>query len=515
MRVERLIIASLLLLFIAARLWWLTRFGLYGDEIFSLRLAAASWSDLFANVIRDAVHPPLFYVLLKVWIDVGGESIYWVKLFPVCASIASLAPFYLLCRELKLEPKVSRLALGLMAVNMYMVVYAQDLRMYSLLLFASTCSCWLFVKLLDATESRIGIDLSLFITNLLLVYTHYYGWLLVGAQLTALVILQRHKLKRFIASSLGLVLCFSPWVYLAFRASIEKGGLGANLSWNPRPGMGDFFWFYLNLNGPVSYRWEDYGVFYKVSLGVYALLTLLFFYAIARFLIRLIQDRTERNQKMIALAVMAFLPSVFAMAASYALRHSIWGMRYLIISSVAYFLILSMSVFDLESRLVRAITVSSLIAWAALSGWTELVNREKFAVEPLVKQMIETEMDQNQRIRIYTDDGIVGTTLQFYLDRQGEKRFEIVYVRSFDEPNDSYFWAAFVKYRFDNKPLVQETLAERGFQISDGYTAATHGHKFFLFPVHQVSPSGRIGIRLYSKAIARRKPAPLSKTRGL
>ncbi|HEY7543431.1 MAG TPA: hypothetical protein VID27_01035, partial [Blastocatellia bacterium] len=54
MRVERTITALLLALFVAARLWWLTRFGLYGDEIFSLRLAAGSWSDLVANVIRDA-----------------------------------------------------------------------------------------------------------------------------------------------------------------------------------------------------------------------------------------------------------------------------------------------------------------------------------------------------------------------------------------------------------------------------------------------------------------------------
>jgi uncharacterized membrane protein len=483
MRAKRLIIASLLLLFVVARLWWLTRFGLYGDEIFSLRLASAGWSDLIAQVIRDAVHPPLFYLLLKVWITVGGESIYWVKLFPVFASIASLAPFYFLCRELKLQSVVSRLALGLMAVNMYMVVYAQDLRMYSLLLLASTCSCWLFVKLMNAKENRFATDLSLFVANLLLVYTHYYGWLLVGAQAAALAVLQRHKLKRFVFSALALGLCFSPWVYLAFQSSIAKGGLGANLSWNPRPGIKDFFWFYLNLNGPVSYRWEDYGVFYKVSLGVYALLTLLFFYAVARFLIRLIRNKERNRDSMIALAVMAFLPSVLAFVASYTLSQSIWGMRYLIISSVAYFLILSMSVFDLRPRLMRAITVSSLIVWALLSGWTELVNREKFAVEPMVKQMIETETDQH--IRIYTDDGIVGTTIQFYLDRVGEKRFEIVYVRRFDEIDDAHFWAAFVKYRFDDKRLVQEVLAERGFQISSGYTAATHGHKFFLFPVQR------------------------------
>src|SRR5262245_51748042 len=120
--------------FIALRLWRLTSYGLYGDEIFSLRLASANWTESVAVVARDIVHPPLFYMLVKLWIGIGGDSVLWLKLFPALSSIAALVPLFLLCRELKLKPAAIELALGLMAVNAYLVYYSQELRMYSLLL---------------------------------------------------------------------------------------------------------------------------------------------------------------------------------------------------------------------------------------------------------------------------------------------------------------------------------------------------------------------------------------------
>src|SRR3984957_2184596 len=83
----RATIATILVvgLFIAMRLWRITDFALDGDEIFSVQLATASWHDLFAKAVQDAIHPPLLYVLLKFWIGVGGDSLLWLRLFPVTA----------------------------------------------------------------------------------------------------------------------------------------------------------------------------------------------------------------------------------------------------------------------------------------------------------------------------------------------------------------------------------------------------------------------------------------------
>src|SRR5687768_6023869 len=120
-------------LFIGARLWRLTSSCLWVDEIFSVHAARHTWSDLFYFVAADIIHPPLFYVLLKLWITFGGESVRWLRILPALIGIASIIPFTLLCRELKLKPAEVNLALLLLAVNGYLIKYAQEVRMYSLL----------------------------------------------------------------------------------------------------------------------------------------------------------------------------------------------------------------------------------------------------------------------------------------------------------------------------------------------------------------------------------------------
>src|SRR5512141_199964 len=100
--------------YVAARLWRLTSFGLFGDEVFTLWTAAQDWNGLLASVIGDVAHPPLYYALLKVWIDTGGQALLWIKLRPALMSIATVFPFLYLCRELNLNLIATSLALCVM-----------------------------------------------------------------------------------------------------------------------------------------------------------------------------------------------------------------------------------------------------------------------------------------------------------------------------------------------------------------------------------------------------------------
>lgn len=214
-------------LFIAARLRDLTTHNilqLAGSEIFGVQVARHDWDDIIAYAIKDIVHPPLFYVLLKLWISIGGESLlWWIRLFPVLTSIAALVPFLLLCRELKLRAAEINLTLALMAVNAYLISNSQGLRMYSLLLFFALCSLWLFVRLLNHVSDQKKTLLALFAVNLALVYTHYYGWLVVGVQFLILVLWDRRKLPLFSVSVMAIVLCFIPWAYAVTEVASEKG----------------------------------------------------------------------------------------------------------------------------------------------------------------------------------------------------------------------------------------------------------------------------------------------------
>jgi mannosyltransferase len=102
MRKEAVVFVLLIALFAAARLWGLADYCLDCDEIFSLKVARQSWSGLFTAVAEDVSHPPLFYLLLKGWIGLGGESVFWLRLFPALTATACVVPLLLFCRALLL-----------------------------------------------------------------------------------------------------------------------------------------------------------------------------------------------------------------------------------------------------------------------------------------------------------------------------------------------------------------------------------------------------------------------------
>jgi 4-amino-4-deoxy-L-arabinose transferase-like glycosyltransferase len=141
-----LIVAPAVALHAAARLWQLDESCLWFDELFGVHAARHAWGAMPRFVALDLVHPPLFYLLLKVWMGLGGESVWWLRLLPAAASSLAAVPIALLARELKLSAPTAALALLLAAASGFLIKYAQEVRMYAPLLLFASCSLWLFAR---------------------------------------------------------------------------------------------------------------------------------------------------------------------------------------------------------------------------------------------------------------------------------------------------------------------------------------------------------------------------------
>ncbi|MGA9773347.1 MAG: glycosyltransferase family 39 protein [Blastocatellia bacterium] len=471
----RTLFALIAVLFAATRLWNFAAYGLFSDEVFTAQTVSLSWSDMIGAVIYDVVHPPLFYVLLKAWISIGASSLVWMKLFPVAVSIASIIPFYLLCRELKLKPATTNLALYVMAINEYMVGYAQELRMYSLLLLLTITSLWVFAKFVNAAPVSKQLLIALFAVNLLLVYTHYYGWLIIAVEFLFLLISRRDRVTKFSLSFAGLIVCFAPWAFLVTKAAIGKGGLGPNLNWNGRPKLFDLVWYYAILNGPVYNRLRPYAM---------AFATVLFIAPILFWAWQSVRKREAKESVVFRwLMLLSVLPAVITFVASQILPQSVWGIRFLIIVAPSYLLLLSIAAMRLRPVWLRTLTASLMILWAALSGGIQLANRDKIAWEPLVRRMIQAEPDKLDLIKVYTKQGVTATTIQYYLDSANEKQLRVEYPGDYTETKDEHFWVAFLKYEHEHNPLPPNDLVERGYKVGDAIEADAPGHKVFLLPV--------------------------------
>ena len=97
------ILSALAVVYVLLRFWHLTDSCLWFDELFGVHAATLEWREMLWFVAQDLIHPPLFYVLLKCWISVGGETLFWLRCFPVLFSILALFAFYQFCKQLKLS----------------------------------------------------------------------------------------------------------------------------------------------------------------------------------------------------------------------------------------------------------------------------------------------------------------------------------------------------------------------------------------------------------------------------
>jgi Dolichyl-phosphate-mannose-protein mannosyltransferase len=513
-RTSFLAFASIVSLFVAARLWRLTDSCLWFDEIFSRHAARYGWGRMMEFVAADLIHPPLFYALLKVWIGIGGDSLLWLRLFPALISIAAILPFYLLCRGLSLSGVEMNLALLLLAVNGYLIKYAQELRMYSLLLFLTLCSLWLFVRFFNNDDGSKRRLFALFVVNLLLVYTHYYGWLVIAVEALFLLLRGRRKLPPFLITVALLLICFSPWAYAVMTASEQGRGLEQNIGWVTRPRLPDLAQYLTLLNEPFYFRQstnEPLYHYWSVTLALLLFglpLLALIWHIFSR---RRHDDDEARLDALRWLAFFSFSPLALALSLSWVLPHSIWGARHLIIVAAPYSMLTAIALIRLRPYWIKVTIFLLFGCWLLLAGAVLLLMRQEryiwCAWNDLARQAVKSEPVEASTIKLYAFEDLVAYHLWFSLEEAGSERFKVAVIkgipglhedpayflpRSFDEVttgdistlNEDDIWIAFrdTAWNEDRPPL--KTLKERGYQVKNLAEAMAQGQRAFL--VHLV-----------------------------
>jgi hypothetical protein len=200
----------IVLLGAALRLHGIAREGAWADELWTLLITdpALGFGEFWRQVLADA-HPPLYYLLMRAWSAVFGQSDLAARLPSAITGIltvafAGAAPL----------PKSGRLILmALLAASPGAIHFAQEARSYSLLLLLATIATGLCLRLVsqpsDEHQSRRAF-VALTITGMLAAYTHYFGFLLAMAAGT--IVCARHP-SRLAAASLAAVLAaFAPWL---------------------------------------------------------------------------------------------------------------------------------------------------------------------------------------------------------------------------------------------------------------------------------------------------------------
>lgn len=187
--------APALLLLVAAVAWQaahLNTWGLWFDEAFSWQTTRFSWPDMMDRVRQD-VHPPLYYVLLKIWTAALGDSVVAMRSLSFAWWIVAVLGAFLFGREAALtwQPHPSRepldatdagaIAALAVAVSPLVFRYTHEVRMYTQGTALLLWSCWLLLRALREQRRPAPWWVAFAVTATALAYTHYFGLLAVAA----------------------------------------------------------------------------------------------------------------------------------------------------------------------------------------------------------------------------------------------------------------------------------------------------------------------------------------------
>jgi len=222
-RRDRILLLVLLIAGLVLRMLWLGRNELAHDEPFTVYWALRPWSE-FLTMLRSENNPPLHFLLMRAW------SL-WVPLDPAWLRVPSALfgalivwPLVLLARSS--GSSVAAWSAGVLVVlSNYHYGFAHEVRSYALFTLLTTTAIWQLFRL---SKGRPRAKLWLMALNILLVYTHFFGWLVVGLQLLFVLSVKSFRPARhgsFIALA-ATTLAFLPYIWIfaqRARTSITSG----------------------------------------------------------------------------------------------------------------------------------------------------------------------------------------------------------------------------------------------------------------------------------------------------
>jgi 4-amino-4-deoxy-L-arabinose transferase-like glycosyltransferase len=325
-----LAVLLLMLLGAALRLITLKHEALFADELFSRNIAVQTLPHAIEMVREDLVRPPLYYLLLKGAISIGGADAFCLRSLSLLCGIASIGLIAILGYRLPGARWCGLLAAAGMAVSQQEVYYSQEAQpfaFYTMLVVLLV----LWIEAISRRQRDPRLWIAGFFLMLLLLYTHYMGSLYVAAAVLTLLVckLETRTKVLAVASAAGAALLFAPWLMAISSVYREKHGIGSTLGWYGHPVLYDLKSVWASAVGVMNYRGATTAAIVIVLVLSIAALVLV--------------SRTQtlrQSPAIVALAVMAVLPPVLVYFLSLPPANlTIFAFRHLLPSTAALLLL--------------------------------------------------------------------------------------------------------------------------------------------------------------------------------
>ena len=196
-------------------------FNAWYDEQYSLYLTNLSWKEMFHAIITEDSHPPLHYILLRLWMTgTDFHNVGWARLLNlIIVSLTALLGAFPV-RRLAGE-KVALWFTGLTFLFPTTLWLATNMRMYALVNLEITAL--VIYSLLILKEGRKGDWWMFLFLGLILPYTHYFGCLalaFINISLFFAFLCKKENLKenliKLFSCACFIGITFLPWFIFVF-----------------------------------------------------------------------------------------------------------------------------------------------------------------------------------------------------------------------------------------------------------------------------------------------------------
>jgi len=157
----------------ALKLW--VPYSYWLDELYSVNASSVGFSELYRFLLTD-VHPPLYQLILKLWITIFGSSEPATRTLSWLFALSTIYPLYKFGN--RYDTVFLICALMYLCTNILFLFYANEARSYAMTNFLSMM---VIINYPFANDSKVSYRFLIYC--LLLSLTHYFGLIYIGVVL--------------------------------------------------------------------------------------------------------------------------------------------------------------------------------------------------------------------------------------------------------------------------------------------------------------------------------------------
>lgn len=186
--------------------------SLWRDEVDAIRFALAPLPDLIKTLTQPGYNGPLYFLMLRGWIGVAGQSEFAVRFPSLVFGVISVVLIFALGKRL-FNRSIGLIAATLFAFSAYQVWYSQEAKMYTLITALALASVYFLRRGIE--EGRTRYWTGLVVATSLAMYAHILAALLIPVEAALFILWWRTSRSQIRSGAIALTLLTVPYIPLA------------------------------------------------------------------------------------------------------------------------------------------------------------------------------------------------------------------------------------------------------------------------------------------------------------